>query len=746
MDINRLLCNAASPYLVGLFHSSMRVGADACRSSAIPTYLKDLGCIGAWCYEIKTPRWTLSPSLSALTNVPSSIVGEGDQTDDCPDFVHHGDRAAFLDAIHTKINGSGLGEIAHRLVLSDHRVIHAKSILYRESQDDAGKWLVCAIFDTTNECNADRRIRALAEMPENSGVDSHDVQFDWDLQTSGIQVGASAARYLGLNATLSDHTFASLFSLVHPSDRDRVSACLTDHLRGTKTVLKVGARVRLAEGHYQWVTIHGNTVRNGAGQPVRFVGHVADVNESKQSELSLKETEEWLRGAVESSFDAIQILRSIRNEAGAIVDFEILELNKGVERLLGKNRSALIGARFFEISPNMRSGDFEKFVRVVESRIPFEEERIQSFVSQGARWIHIQGVPVGDGISISIADITTRKEDERVLLDSQRFIEKLALSLPEFVYLVDAQETTITYQNRDFLAHLGYPSGMFAKGLLSLCELIHPDDQPARDAHRQAIASSKGDGVVETTCRLRTAADEWRWYQIRSVVFRRNNLGEPIEIIRTIHDVTAQMESELELKERVKQLRKVQSDLHERQAQLEELNSRLAALATTDGLTGLYNYRAFQEKLDEEVRRSKRYASPLAVVFADVDDFKAFNDRFGHPAGDERLRDFGALLKDCSRDSDFVARYGGEEFAIILSNTNSEEAATFTRRVIDRLNKDTTAKRITASFGCVQLEPSDFSKEDLLHRADDCLYTAKGQGKNRIVTADGKAITAGKNN
>ena len=331
---------------------------------------------------------------------------------------------------------------------------------------------------------------------------------------------------------------------------------------------------------------------------------------------------------------------------------------------------------------------------------------------------------------------------EVALLDHQRFIEKLARSVPELIYVVDLAETKVTYRNRDFIAQLGYPADTNCRGLLSLCDLVHHDDREACETHRNALVDAADDQVIETTCRLRTVTLEWRWFHIRSVIFRRDEAGRPLEVIRTINDVSVHMRAEMELREKVRQLRVVQMELRERQEQLQDLNQRLAALATTDGLTGLYNYRAFHEKLNEEVRRARRYDYPLAVVLADVDDFKAYNDRFGHPAGDERLRAFAKMLRDDSRESDFVARYGGEEFGMILINTPAKDAARYAQRIVDRLSEEGGLKRLTASFGCVQLEPEDSDKDDLIRRADDCLYSAKRQGKNRVVvsTKDSKAV------
>src|SRR5205085_7620259 len=108
---------------------------------------------------------------------------------------------------------------------------------------------------------------------------------------------------------------------------------------------------------------------------------------------------------------------------------------------------------------------------------------------------------------------------------------------------------------------------------------------------------------------------------------------------------------------------------------------KLQALAITDGLTGLKNHRAFQEKLAEEFERSCRQNLPLSLLLLDVDKFKHYNDTYGHPAGDQVLKMVAALLGETVRPADFVARYGGEEFVILLPGMDAEGAVTLAERV-----------------------------------------------------------------
>jgi diguanylate cyclase (GGDEF)-like protein len=160
--------------------------------------------------------------------------------------------------------------------------------------------------------------------------------------------------------------------------------------------------------------------------------------------------------------------------------------------------------------------------------------------------------------------------------------------------------------------------------------------------------------------------------------------------------------------------------------------------AVTDELTGLVNRRGFDRTLEAEVERARRFGEPLTVILADIDDFKRINDLFGHAVGDVVLHSFADLLRSHVRDVDVAARIGGEEFAILLPGTDAGEAATVAERMRHSLSafsvpaSDGRAVHMTSSFGIAQLGPSD-TGDHLLRAADEALYRAKAEGKNRIA-------------
>ncbi|MCW3062776.1 MAG: domain S-box/diguanylate cyclase domain, partial [Capsulimonas sp.] len=155
-------------------------------------------------------------------------------------------------------------------------------------------------------------------------------------------------------------------------------------------------------------------------------------------------------------------------------------------------------------------------------------------------------------------------------------------------------------------------------------------------------------------------------------------------------------------------IRSYNTILELQKGELERANGQLETLATTDGLTGLKNHRAFQERLSEEVSRAARYQTPLSLILLDVDRFKEYNDAHGHPAGDEVLKSVARILQNSARNTDFAARYGGEEFVLILHQTDMEGATEFAERLRVLVEGHPWLMRdVTASFGVACLQRED---------------------------------------
>jgi diguanylate cyclase (GGDEF)-like protein len=197
----------------------------------------------------------------------------------------------------------------------------------------------------------------------------------------------------------------------------------------------------------------------------------------------------------------------------------------------------------------------------------------------------------------------------------------------------------------------------------------------------------------------------------------------------------------------LQRLESMRSKQLEMSRELASANRELEKLSRQDGLTGIANRRYFDSYLVTEVRRGARERQPLSLILSDVDHFKAFNDCYGHQAGDDCLRRVAAALSSAGRrPADLAARYGGEEFAMVLPATvvdGAVDVAQAVSRVIESLAiphaRSAVDPKVTLSQGIVSLTPEkDTSSEDLIQRADQALYQAKQQGRNRYVVFGGK--------
>jgi diguanylate cyclase (GGDEF)-like protein len=192
------------------------------------------------------------------------------------------------------------------------------------------------------------------------------------------------------------------------------------------------------------------------------------------------------------------------------------------------------------------------------------------------------------------------------------------------------------------------------------------------------------------------------------------------------------------------------TELRERNQQLESMLHHVEALAVTDPLTGLFNRRRFADVLKREFAVTKRYKNTLSCLLIDLDHFKRINDRFGHDAGDQVLKEVARRISEGLREVDLAARFGGEEFAVLLPHTGKADAAVVAARLVAKVRRQefrcgTEQLQITISVGCAgNSDVGTENADDLVKAADLALYEAKNAGRDRFVMySDGKSPPPG---
>lgn len=324
---------------------------------------------------------------------------------------------------------------------------------------------------------------------------------------------------------------------------------------------------------------------------------------------------------------------------------------------------------------------------------------------------------------VVVRNIDQRVAAKRRLIESEARYRLLAEYSTDMVYQLD-RDLVRRYVSPACREILGYePEELIGARPLVI---VHPDDAERLRAVCYSVLCGAAERAT-TAYRMRHRDGRWIWVEAQLRALNDPERGAPAGIIGALRDIS---------------VRKAAED------QLEEANRRLEALAGQDGLTGLANRRTFDDALAREHRRALRDRSRLAMVMIDVDRFKSFNDRYGHPAGDEALRRVSRAIQGAlRRPGDMAARYGGEEFAVLLPNTDESGAAVIAdrmRRAVLALaieHEASPADVVTISAGVASLAPNPFdaSLTTLVDDADRALYRAKANGRNAVVYASALA-------
>jgi len=400
-------------------------------------------------------------------------------------------------------------------------------------------------------------------------------------------------------------------------------------------------------------------------------------------------------------------------------------VNDGVARLHGFAKPAdMIGLSDFDIATPERAAalfaDEQRLIEGHEPQIEFEEMLVDETGDE--RWFATAKVPLhaANGEMIGIAgvtrDITADRQLRQDLIDSRNTLSYALTEMSDGLAMFDRQGNIILC-NEQYSASFPYTSEVRRSGANLrdvLLEVIKTGEQlnvPAGDEEgwiERIIANLDCESEEEVNL------FDGRWLQLRT---RPTNEGKTLVVVT---DVTRLKNTELALHSAADQLKH---------------------LVRTDGLTGLLNRRAFDEAMETEIARSARATGPMSLLLVDVDRFKAYNDEYGHPAGDDALRLVAKHLRGAlKRPADMAARYGGEEFAAILPDTDEDGAylvaEAFRRSLADVKLPHRGSERhfLTASVGVATYMPDNLhrSAAEIIQVADEALYSAKAAGRDRV--------------
>lgn len=457
----------------------------------------------------------------------------------------------------------------------------------------------------------------------------------------------------------------------------------------------------------------------GAALPMLALGFAATFIAASSIAQTRSRVEErkLLLGALKQAPDYL----FVKDRSGRFV-----AVNEAVATVNGiASSDKMRGLTDFDIAPRDRAQrlfDEEQRVMATETSILEVEELIKDD-ERGPRWYSTSKAAVHnvDGEVIGLAgvtrDVTDRKRLEKALAETSDQLNLVLAGMSDGLALFDA-DARIAFCNEQYrsmfplTAELRVPGAMLADILHAAVARGEQLDIPPDGVSRwvaTVLKSLKTGG--ETEVRLY----DGRWLHIRTKPFQA---GGAIVIVSDI------------------------TEIKKAETGLRTLTQQLQVLARTDGLTGLLNRRSLDEHIKNEVARAHRSKAPLALLMVDIDRFKAFNDRYGHLAGDECIRQVAnVLLHGAKRSADIVARYGGEEMCLILPDTDETGAFELAERLRIKvrdlgLEHDSSEKGlVTISIGVSAYSGDEVTKSaiELVGRADEALYIAKGAGRDRVM-------------
>lgn len=525
-----------------------------------------------------------------------------------------------------------------------------------------------------------------------------------------LQANLTLAAFLGKSrGVLLKQAFSRIISM---DDQDTYYL-FRERLLATGELQFCELRLHRSDGSLFWAHLVGTTARDADARVLRIV--LSEISERKQAEALLHKSEAFSLAVL----DALNAEIAVLDREGTIV-----AINRAWRRFAPDNGAESgpaapinVGGNYLKVCQVEGARDAHDGIRaVLEGRLPEFSLEYACHSPEQQRWFNMSVTPLGDGAVVAHSNITEHKKAENALREQEAFFHLIAENLGDYIAVLDPQGRRL-YNSPSYLQFFGEEADLL--GTDSFAN-IHPDDKErVKQVFRETVQTGIG----------------------RHIIYRFVTADGRIREMESSGNVITDSEG------RVSRVVVVAQDVTERR-QLEE---DVRQLAFHDALTQLPNRRLLNDRVSQAMAASARSGCYGALMFLDLDNFKLLNDTYGHVVGDLLLIEVAARLKACVRGVDTVARFGGDEFVVMISELDTDRAASIAQAQIVAEKILTTLSepyrlavegagqseiivehRCTVSVGVVLFVSYEESQIDILKWADRAMYRAKKAGGDLI--------------
>jgi diguanylate cyclase (GGDEF)-like protein/PAS domain S-box-containing protein len=543
------------------------------------------------------------------------------------------------------------------------------------------------------------------------------VVFEYDFISQTYTFSQNTSEMFGYDLVDLPETMEESLATVHPDDVPALSAAIQAAQTAPPHAYCLEIRIRCQDGTYLWVEDQARVQLDAAGQPWKIIGSLKDISDRKQAEMERDIVMAQLRQSGEN------YLAILQHQTELITRFKpdgtVIFVNDAFCEYYDVSKTDILGKPYQPLIYPDDQPAIEACLARLSPEQPYSSVEHRVYVHDQVRWMQWTNRAIYDdqGQLIELqsvgSDIHDRKQAEAALRESQAQYQRLVDDMGErFVVFSHTGELgIITYVSDGIQSVFGRQrEDVIGKPWQEAIDW-HPESLEKASVALQELLTQQVD--FQQLEMEFTHPDQMR----RTIRISQHPVREPSGQLLAIEGIIENI-----------------SDYKQAEMELQLLNAQLEELATTDSLTKVANRRQFLTVLAQEWSRHQREGLPLTIMMLDIDHFKAYNDTYGHPAGDRCLTQIAKVLKqNMQRPGDLVARYGGEEFIILLPNTHRVGATSIAQRLQAQLAQQAiphaaspTDRHITVSLGIVVVPmPTEMDDMTAIAIADKMLYAAK---------------------